>query len=229
MSLDTKDIISFIKRDVEATKASSRGRIGIVIAYVLVPAWFLGRLGVLESFDVENNPPNFVHFGVVCAFAMLGASFFLSLGKASFIRLGVLGALLGAAIMLGFGYFGQMSLSDFAWAPPQTEDWANAWSCAGIGVITGIVSSVVMLGTLFAFGPFPTKSHHIAVSVVSASVGLMVLTLYCPMNDVFHSTVGHLSQFALLFGLTWVTCRLLARFVVIRKLGASSRALRGLF
>jgi hypothetical protein len=116
MSVDTKDIISFIKSDVESTKASSRGRIGIVIAYVLVPAWFLGSLGVLESFDVENNPPNFVHFGVICAFALLGASFFLSLGNARLIRLGVRGALLSTAVMLGFGYFGQMSLSDFAWA-----------------------------------------------------------------------------------------------------------------
>ena len=223
MTRQHTDIIEFIKGDVAASKVTSRGRLGVLFSYVLVPAWYLWQLGFFESFSSQAGLSALVHFGAVLAFMILGVGFFVSLGTARFIRTGLWATAVGTGMVFGFAYFGHMAAAGFELFPPTVDDWVYAWICAQTGLAVGMSSAALMLLSLFVFGPFPTARHQLAIASLSSSLGLFVLGLYCPMGDVFHLSVGHLGQFAGLFIVTWLLTRMLCHFVLSRKIAITRK------
>jgi hypothetical protein len=215
MSFEQKDLLSFISKDVEASKNLRPLRWGVLTLVVAIPLIFNLAFGYNGALMLADS---WVSWTMLGSFLCLGFFFSRVLGRNSNI---INFSILSAFVLFATLVFPQFS-AGFTTMSGYAGYWTDTLNCFAYGMMVGGITALTLVFTVFRWSSTPSAGMRMAMSQVSGLAGAVGLFFHCPNSDFVHLITGHGSQMAAVYVVTFVMSEIFFAQTVKKQLGRAA-------
>ena len=215
MNFEQNDLLSFISKDVAASKNLRPLRWGVMVLVVAIPLIFNLAFGHNSALMSAGS---WVTWAMLALFLGLGFSLSRALGRNSNV---VNFSILSAVVLLATFAFPQFS-SSFMMMSGYAGYWADVLKCFSFGMMVGGLTALTLVFSVFRWGSTPSAGMRMAMGQVAGLAGAVGLFFHCPNSDFVHLITGHGLQMAAVIVVTSLLSEILFTQLVRKQLGRAA-------